>query len=127
MKIVKLKYKREHLYDSSSSSLLRLPFVFLSSSFSSFSVCPFPRPLTFLFENDMYMAVAERALNIDLFACRPVSELTGSPSGLYWLPTLMPGRGGLGPSGVRRVVGFRVGPPRRHNGEVHGVVANMVM
>ena len=37
MKMVKLKYKREHLY-SSSSSFLRLPFVFLSSSFS---FCPF--------------------------------------------------------------------------------------
>ena len=31
------------------------------------------------------MVKKERALNIDLFACRPVSELTGSPSGLWGL------------------------------------------
>ncbi len=75
------------------------------------------------------------ALNIGLFTCRHISELTGSQAACWgWLLAVVPGwlrpfsalRCGRARRRVRHVVRVGVGLPRHDNGEVHGVVTVMM-
>ena len=61
MKIIKLKHKREHLYDSSSFYFFIFFLLLLLSSVN------FSRPLTFLFKNNMYVVVAAGGVQLSAY------------------------------------------------------------